>query len=104
MTPSDLLLQATHFTAIPADLWPGGASAGHEDEIHVYSISISEDPANLDDEIVLLLAGNGPTIRAYIKPDSGHVTVTTAWSDPISVPMDPATAQQVHVHYMQEST
>ena len=103
MTPDDLRLQATHFTAIPAKFWPGGAGAGHEDEIQVYSLFIDETPASAEDkEVVLLLAGNGPTIKAHISPDSGRVTVTTGWTDPVSAPIDPDTARQVHAHYIQE--
>ena len=102
MTLPNLESQADHFASLPAKLWPGGTDPDHEDAIQIYAVSIEKDPQqNHPSAVLLLLAGNGPTVRAQVSKDHGTVTATAGFDPSLTTirSMDPTTASQIFKHY-----
>ena len=96
MTSDTLTRQAQHFASQPAEKWPGGPQANAPDAVTVYGKTHHPGPPQ---SVSLLLAGNGPTVRARVTKDGGKITASSGWDKPVTLAMEPATAAQLFRHY-----
>ena len=99
MASETLARQAEHFASMPAEKWPGGPEADTPDAVTVYGMTHHPAPRLT---VILLLAGNGPTVRARVTEDGGKITASSGWDRPVTLPMDPETAGQVFRHYARQ--
>ena len=100
MTNETLARQAEHFASLPAEKWPGGADANAPDAVTVYGTTHHPGPPQA---FSLLLAGNGPTVRARVTEDGGMITASSGWDPPVTQTMKPETAAQVFRHYARQT-